>query len=302
MRTLLIGASGFIGRQVRLVLEPLGQVICPPRGQFDLRCGTVDEVCELVRATRPTAVVNCAGATTGSSEHLLSVNAVATAKLIEGLVRSGVEARLVRLGSAAEYGPINHGSAADEGFPARPASPYGVSHLAATALVEQATRDGGLDGVVLRVFNPVGPGMPSGNLFGRVADQMRRHGTSGLLRTGPLTAYRDLVDVRDVAEAVRAAVCADRLRRCVVNVGSGRPVLMRDAVRQLIRIAGFTGTLVEDGEPPARSSATNWTCADIRLAKEHLGWSPRRDLTESLDGVWSAATAPDDAEPLPSLA
>ena len=66
-------------------------------------------------------------------------------------------ARLVHLGSAAEYGRGPGRAPVREDEPARPVGPYGVTKLAGTRLVELA-RTAGLPAVVLRVFNPVGPG------------------------------------------------------------------------------------------------------------------------------------------------
>ena len=60
--------------------------------------------------------------------------------------------------------------------------------------------------VVLRVFNPVGPGAPEESLPGRVAAELRRALASGAeVRLGSLDAVRDFVDARDVADAVIAA-------------------------------------------------------------------------------------------------
>nr|WP_322975329.1 NAD-dependent epimerase/dehydratase family protein [Actinacidiphila bryophytorum] len=65
-------------------------------------------------------------------------------------------ARLVQLGSAAEYGPGVPGTALAESAAARPAGVYGATKLAGTLAVAGS----GLDAVVLRVFNPVGAGAP----------------------------------------------------------------------------------------------------------------------------------------------
>ena len=113
----------------------------------------------------------------------------------------------------------------------RPAAVYGVTKLAGTRLVELAMA-AGLDGVVLRVFNPVGPGAPGSNLPGKVAAELHRALARGTdVQLGSLDAVRDFIDVRDVADAVIAAAPRPRWRTCVLNIGTGRGVPVRTMVR-----------------------------------------------------------------------
>jgi nucleoside-diphosphate-sugar epimerase len=165
---------------------------------------------------------------------------------------------------------------------------YGVTKLAGTRLVELAAA-AGLDAVVLRVFNPVGPGAPQTSLPGRLAAELRRalaHGTE--VRLGSLDAVRDFVDARDVADAVLAAVAAPALPHQVLNIGSGRGVPVRAMVKELVTASGCTGAVQEDALGLARSADIPWQQADISRAWQDLGWKPRRDLTTSLVDLWEA--------------
>jgi nucleoside-diphosphate-sugar epimerase len=285
-RVLLFGASGFIGRHVRAALQPDMTLVCPPRAACDLvSCSTAD-LAAFVAAVNPQAVVTCVGRTTGSGEDLVLSNSVATAKLLEAVVRGAPRARLIRLGSAAEYGQQPFGSLVNERDLAEPISEYGVSQLAATRLLELAAHAGRVDAVVLRVFNPVGPGLPATTLLGRAATSLG-NGDRAALVTGPLGAYRDFVDVRDVAAAVVAAVMVRDPADRVFNIASGRAVQVREAVRLLARAAGFAGEVREDAAAPSRSATVDWVCADISRAAVVLGWTPRFDLMESITAAWS---------------
>jgi len=157
---LMFGASGFVGRHVRDALTPGRQLVCVPRAECDLRYVGPAVLTDLVRAVRPDAVVNCVGLLDGTGADLLTANAVVTAALIDAVAAAAPQARLVRIGSAAEYGPIAVGHAVAETDTVRPVSAYGLSHLTGTRLVELAAAQGRVDGAVLRVFNPVGPGAP----------------------------------------------------------------------------------------------------------------------------------------------
>jgi nucleoside-diphosphate-sugar epimerase len=287
---LLFGASGFIGRYVASALraEPrIGTVTCPGRDRHDLVRDEPAGLVDLLRSAAPDAVVNCTGRLDGSGYQLIQAQALVTAKLIDAMAEAVPGARLVRLGSAAEYGPVPANRSVDEDHPARPVSEYGLSHLTGTRLALLASADGRIDGLVLRVFNPVGPGLPEQNLLGRAALLLReaRDGGQRPVRFGPLGAYRDFVDVRDVASAVLAAVLVEQPAERVFNLASGTAVTAREAVRLLAGAVGYTGEIHEAEPPPARSGGVPWMCGDNRRAARTLGWVPGIPLAESVKAM-----------------
>ncbi|MGP3919701.1 NAD-dependent epimerase/dehydratase family protein [Nonomuraea sp. 10N515B] len=279
----LFGATGFLGRQVKdlLVDDPrVTRLICPGRVDLDLLTASPADAADLLREARPSVVLSCVGRLSGSYDELLRGNAGSAAVLLEAITVAAPQARFVRLGSAAEYGPVPHGHAQHEDDPARPTSPYGITHLAGTLLVEQARK---VDGVSLRVFNPVGPGISAENVLGRALDLMKT--ATGHIDMGPLDAMRDFVDVRDVADAVLHAAFAPVLAERVINVGSGRTVAVRDAVALLAEASGFTGEIRESAPDSARSQAVGWSQADTRRARDVLGWQPRIPLSDSIKAM-----------------
>jgi nucleoside-diphosphate-sugar epimerase len=291
IRVLLFGASGFIGRHVRANLIPEADLICPPRAEYDLISADIPALTELIAKVRPTAVVSCAGRVAGAGPDLVAAHAGATGKLIEAIAAGAPTARLVRLGSAAEYGLLRHGHAVRETDPTRPVSEYGVSQLAATQLIEIAAATGRVDAVVLRVFNPVGPGLPETNVLGRAARLLRETidlGT-GQLTLGLLDTFRDFVDVRDVARAVRAVLRTATLPERVYNVASGTAVSTRCAVRLLAQAAGFDGEFRDGALTPsaARSAGVPWMRGDISRATRDLGWTPEYNLADAVGALWA---------------
>ncbi|MFG1951487.1 NAD-dependent epimerase/dehydratase family protein [Micromonospora sp. NPDC048830] len=301
-RVLLFGGSGFLGRHVRAALAGEATLVCPRRAECDLVDVALPDLAALVRQARPTAVVNCTGRLGGSDHELVRAHTLVTAKLVEAVALAAPRARLVRLGSAGEYGRPPYGRPVRESDPAEPVGGYGLSHLSATRLVELAVAAGRLDAVVLRVFNPIGPGLPEESVLGRAArllrDALARGGPE--IALGPLDAYRDLVDVRDVALAVRAAVRLPSVPDPVLNVGSGSAVRIREAVRMLAAVAGFSGAVTEAAPAPgaARTADVPWMCADVSSAARALGWAPSYDLADTVKAIWSEATGPAHA-PLP---
>jgi len=299
MRLMVIGAGGFLGRHVWRQASAAGMEVVtagrsplpgsPGHRLVDLAGDGPASVASMLAGVAPDAVVNCAGATGGGPDALAAANVNGTSTLVTAMLLAKRPARLVHLGSAAEYGRAEPGVPVTEQAPPRPAGMYGVTKLAGTRLVELA-RVAGLDAVVLRVFNPVGPGAPPGSLAGRLAAELRRARADGAeVRVGPLDTVRDFVDARDVADAVLAAATVPSLPHPVVNIGSGRWVPVRAMVKELVAVSGSLAVVHEDEPGPARSADIPWQQADITWAMADLGWKPRRGLAVSLADLWEAS-------------
>ncbi|MBM7170757.1 NAD(P)-dependent oxidoreductase [Streptomyces sp. G44] len=298
MRILLLGSTGYLGGHVAERLRALPGVRLLRGGRapdddhrIDLAGITTDALAEQLSKAAPDAVVNCAGTVSGTTLNLAEVNSRGPAVLCEALRAAAPDARLVHLGSAAEYGPRGAGERTPEDTPARPVTPYGATKLAGTLAVLEAR----IDALVLRVTEPVGPGAPPAGLPGRLTAELSRavaRSPHGTLRAGDLSAYRDFVDVRDVAQAVALALALPGRLPRLLNIGSGRAAPARDLAHGLADAAGFTGDIEETPGAADRPTAVPWQCSDITAAEWELGWRPRFTLRESLAALWASDGAP----------
>lgn len=319
MRVLLLGANGFIGRFVadRLLADPAVHLTALGRGddadvRFDLASGSPGALTRFLDAVHPGVVVNCAGATRGGARDLTRHNTVAVATVCEALRRSGCGARLVQVGCASEYGPSQPGASTAEDAVPRPGGPYGVSKLAATELVLGS----GLDAVVLRVFSPVGPGTPmrlaprpprrgdapghAGR--GRRAQAQWPRGAAGLRRrTGrgagrPRRLALRRPGRRQHRHRPRGPAPRRRrrprqgrgLRRQPARAGRpARPAAAPDDRRP--RTEGTIADQLASAPYPYPDGCGPWQQADVRTARDRLGWRPRINLEESLADIWMEA-------------
>jgi nucleoside-diphosphate-sugar epimerase len=303
VRALILGATGFLGSPIRRAVEEHPRVddvvavgVTPPVDgrpwrELDLAAADDAALADLLAEYKPDAVINAAGRTTGTPEQLHDLNVAMVDRLLGAVHRVVPGARVVHVGSAAEYGPPRAGEPTRETDETHPVGPYGETKLASTqAMVAAAAA--GLDTVVLRVFNPIGAGMDPRTMPGNAARQMADAlvAGEGEVRLGSLAAYRDFVDADDVADAVAAAVHPAAARGHVVNVGSGRATQARDIVRALATAAGYDGPIHEDDGGSARSAAVSWQQADVAKAADLLAWSAGTTLAESVAKLW--ATTP----------
>lgn len=304
----VLGAAGFIGRHVTeaLLQGPVGDVVGVGRGpapawfagrwmQLDLSTIDPARLASRLEPLDASVVVNCVGTAAGSGPSLIEANVLTATRLIAALEALPRPLRLVHLGSAAEYGPGTAGMPVSEGAAARPVGPYGVAKLAATRAVVGAAADGRIEAAVVRLFNPIGAGMPESSLAGAARSRLRAaiESGAGSIAMGPLSAVRDFVDVRDAAAAVAATAFVGGSPPRILNVGSGIGRTARELVTALALRLGFEGLIEERSDGSPRSSDVPWQVADIGLARRAVGWQPRRDLEASIEAIVAGLPAPE---------
>ena len=299
-RALVVGGRGFLGRHIVTALTAAGfEVIETVRDgsgdaggavALDLLTSPASTLRAVLDQARPTVVVNAAGAVVGTAAQLAGGNVVGPVRLLTAMAVTAPKARYVHLGSAAEYGSAALDRPVDEDDDPRPLGAYGVSKLAGTRAVLALAADAGLTASVLRIFNPVGAGSPPSTLPGRLAHLLRTVAGGQVLSVGPLDAFRDFVDVRDVAAAVLACTDAAAAPGRIYNVGAGRATSSRELAERLVDIAGFRGSIREEAPSSDRSGALASQQANIDRAAAELAWSPQHDLTDSLFDLWRCAT------------
>ncbi|MFE6104079.1 NAD-dependent epimerase/dehydratase family protein [Streptomyces laurentii] len=292
---LVLGGTGFLGRHLARTLTARGDtVVSASRGgpvRVDLTATPPRELTALLDRIRPDAVINASGrAWQATDQEMWEGNAQAVERLAEAMTALPYGPRLIHLGSVHEYGPGTPGAGTPEDRVPAPVAAYGRSKLRGSEAVLEAARTAGLDAVVLRLGNVCGAGTPRGSLLGAIGAQLTRAGDGPLgLRLPPLTSWRDVIDVRDAVDAVLAAVPAGD---GVINIGGGAAVLMRELVERLIKLSEVAVEITDEpvGAPgtPPRVDA-DWQLLDISKAGRVLGWSPRRDLDDSLRELLATA-------------
>ncbi|MBV8722962.1 MAG: GDP-mannose 4,6-dehydratase [Candidatus Eremiobacteraeota bacterium] len=307
MRALVTGATGFAGKYLVYALQSAGHDVFACAGPndapsaylpFDLEnFATMQSALE---ASRPDVVFHLAAQTfvpqsLAAPEETYRSNAMGTALLARAVREYGggdATPRIVFASSAEVYGVRASGDfPLSETCDPRPANPYAASKAAAEALLLGQARSLGLNVVIARAFNHIGPGQSDRFVVPAFAGQLAAIARGGepVLLVGNLEAARDFLDVRDVVAAY-LALARDGESGSVYNVCSEHAVKIRDVLRELMLIAGVP---VEVREDPARMRPSDVPLFVGSAAKlrARTGWAPKIPLRTSLREIYEAAYA-----------
>jgi dTDP-L-rhamnose 4-epimerase len=136
--------------------------------------------------------------------------------------------------------------------------------------------------VALRFFNVYGPRQALSNPYTGVlaifAARLLNGNAPVLFEDG--YQQRDFVHVRDVATACRLALEVELAAGCVFNVASGRAITVREVARRMGNVLGRE--IAPQITRQHRVGDIRHCTADIRLAKNVLGYEPRIDFDSGL--------------------
>jgi GDP-4-dehydro-6-deoxy-D-mannose reductase len=256
---------------------------------FETDITNADSVAAAVEAFRPTALFHLAGISGAgvAPARAYEVNVMGVVRVLEAVRRHVPACRVLVVGSAAEYGPVDPAELpATETTPCRPAGAYGVSKHAATLVALEYARQFGLQVVVVRPSNIVGAGIPPTLVAGALIARARQAlaGGDDRVKVGELDSERDFVAAADAVDAyVKLALAATPGE--VFNVCSGRPVSIRHLAETLLAQAPRPLTLEFDPGlvPP---SPVRCFYASYEKAARAVGYEPSTPLPEALAEAW----------------
>jgi nucleoside-diphosphate-sugar epimerase len=303
VRTLVLGANGFIGRWVARRLTQAGAIVTVAvrrREDFarlafrwGIDADTVafdaladDSASRTISMTAPDIVFNLAGYGVDRGEtdaRLMSrVNEVLVAQLAQALARTTPDAgwrgrRLVHAGSALEYGLIE-GTATEDG-PARPHTEYGRTKLAGTEALREVAAATGLSSVTARAFTVFGPGEHQGRLLPTIR-QAAMSGVPATLSSG--LQRRDFCYVEDVAEGMLRLGLSDGSPGEIVNLATGQTTTVREFAETAAAVLELPVDRLLFGTEPLRADEMRIVGVDVSRLKQRTGWMPDTDLERGI--------------------
>lgn len=282
MKQLLVtGSHGFVGTTLSRMLaaksaRPTWRLTGTP-ADFDVR--DARHTLEVVTAAKPDAVIHLAAASAipeafRNPANTLDINVMGTLHLLEALKKTGFSGRMLFAGTGDVYGSVPEDAlpVAEDRLPA-PRNPYAVSKLAAEALCYQWFASDGMQIMLARPFNHIGPGQSDKFVVSDFAKQLieiRLGRRDPVVHVGDIDVTRDFTDVRDVVNAYLALLDHGAPGQ-IYNVCSGVERSIRSLLLQLIELAGVEVAIDTDpqrfrhaeqrrvrGDPEKIKNATQW--------------------------------------------
>lgn len=308
--SLVLGASGFIGRWVVNELRKRNRRVVGVVRQVSSASGTPDPSMEVIvtdlaregaagviAQVKPGVVYNLAGYGVDRSERdellaeRLNSTLVSEAATVAATMPEDERPRFVHVGSALEYG-ISGGVLAESTFP-RPTTTYGRTKLAGTLALAAVCRATGLRGVTARLFTVFGDGEHTGRLFPSLIATAR----SG--RTLPLSSGQQRRDFAWVGQAAELLVDLGESSfepGEVVNLASGRMHSVREFALECARQLKVDTALLDFGALPVRPEEMEHDGVSVARLHDLVGRVAERDLARAIAPAiaGSAAASPAD--------
>lgn len=205
-------------------------------------------------------------------ESYMTCNILATQRLLDAARLAQVQ-HFIHASTSSVYGREATG---DETRPLTPASPYGLTKLAAEQLVWNYQATFGVPATVLRYFSVYGP---------RQRPDMGIHILiASILHGKPMTVFGDGEQTRGntfISDAVAANLraLAHGPTGEAFNIGGGSNISWNATIEL---VEGIIGRKLERIPGPARPGGQRHALADTSKAWRILGWQPSVDITTGL--------------------
>jgi len=301
-RALIIGGAGFVGRcLINCIKEEAGWDVyaadrpgaaCPD-GRAPLYGLDITEeksVSDLLQTVKPDYIFHLAaqssvGLSWKNPGLTIDVNIKGAVHVLEAARSCPGKPRVLLIGSSEEYGAAENVPTGED-CRANPDNLYAVTKLCQNHIGRLYAGAYGLDIIMTRSFNHIGPGQSdafAASDFCRQAAEIQLGMRPPVMYVGNLAARRDFTDVRDVARAYVLLMRRGQ-RGETYNVGSGVSVSLSAVLEKILALSGVKVEIKTDPEKfrPLDVPAVQ---ADISKITTACGWVPGISLEKTLSDM-----------------
>ena len=214
--------------------------------------------------------------TIGTPNECFEVNVVGTQRVLDWCRINSVK-RLIYSGTSSLYGHQNS-IPFQPNMPSDCLNPYSMSKWMGEQICKLYSQLYRVNTTVLRYFNVYGPREPVKGHYAPVVGLFKRQKKENKPMTivGDGSQRRDFTYIDDVVEANILSLNIKKQKTFdVYNVGTGKNYSIK-------QIAEFVGGETEYIDP--RPAEVQETLADITLTTKDLGWVPKVDLEQAING------------------
>lgn len=237
------------------------------------------------------AVIHLAGlAAVGPSfdgpQTYLNLNSAMVTNMCEFYLKQDKKPRIVIVSSGSIYDPSQPLPISEVGKIGL-SSPYSVSKV----LVENQAeyyRNRGLDCVVVRPFNHIGPGQLAGFIVPDFHEKIATAEENATITVGNIETKRDYTDVRDIVKAYGKLALAESLQYPVYNVCSGNSYSGKEIFEFLCRALNRPDVTYKVDPALVRPSDIPEIIGDASRIRSELGWQPAISIEQTIADVVSS--------------
>lgn len=250
-----------------------------------------DEVFDVVSKVKPDYIVNLVAISSVKKSWEIpaitfDVNVKGTINILESVRKLGLNARLLLIGSSEQYGKIDYSKPVSEETNPNPVNPYAISKVAQENIALMYNQAYGMDIILVRSFNHIGPGQSLGFVTSDFASQLvkiEQGKCDPILSVGNLSAKRDFTDVRDIVKAYRLLLENGKSGQ-IYNVGSGKAISIEDMLEILMKNCNADIKVCID-KNRFRAIDTPVIVCDNKKMVQITGWKQSYCLEESLKDI-----------------
>jgi GDP-4-dehydro-6-deoxy-D-mannose reductase len=208
--------------------------------------------------------------------------------LLESIRKLNLSVRILSIGSSEEYGNVDEKALPlTEAHTPKPLSPYAVARVSQEMISKVYAEGYGLDIVMTRSFNHIGPFQRDIFVISSFARQLveiqKSGGGNGELVTGDLSIVRDFTDVRDVVRAYDLLLKNGRSGE-IYNVCSGKGMSLTEIIDIMAGILDLHIQTRVD-EKLIRPNDNRIIIGSNEKIKREIGWEPEIPMRRSLEDV-----------------
>jgi GDP-L-fucose synthase len=293
-RIVVTGGAGFVGHHVVAALQRHGarRITVPRRARYDLT--REPDVERLYADARPDVVIHLAAVVGGIGANLKQPgrffydNLVMGAMLMEHARRAGVK-KFTAIGTICAYPKFAPVPFREDdlwgGYPEETNAPYGLAKKMLLVQSQAYRRQYGFNAIYLLPVNLYGPGdnfdLETSHVIPGIVRKCFEaidRGSSEIVCWGDGSATREFLYVEDCAEAI--VLATERYEgEEPVNIGAGFEISIRELVRMIAEITGFTGAIRWDTTRPNGQPRRS---LDTSRAERAFGFRAQTDFRDGL--------------------
>lgn len=299
-KALITGANGFVGKYLIEKLlnenfEVYGTALDGDLYEDDritmehLDLTDALETQRIVEKVKPDVVYHLASQSSvklswDKPQLTFNVNVIGTINLLEAIRCFIPKSKILLVGSSEEYGSIfKNESNPKEESKCIPENIYAITKSTQNYLGNMYYKAYGMDIVMTRSFNHVGPGQSPqfviSDFCKQVAEiELNNHGP--IINVGNLASCRDFLDVQDVVNAYYE-LSMSGIAGQTYNVGSGNSYKIEDLLNIIINMSEIDIKINID-KNKFRPIEIQETCADISKITKDTNWFPKYPIEETI--------------------